>query len=100
MAYGSDLVVACEVPALITCALPCTRRAVPPRDKVAPLYYSSLELLSTLVAIYSAQLPLVVLSQGLEPLMPTLLHRVGNNNARIQVKVPSLRSRCMGLSHN
>ncbi|EFJ46205.1 hypothetical protein VOLCADRAFT_105644 [Volvox carteri f. nagariensis] len=57
------------------------------KDKVAPLYYSALELLSTLVSSYSTQLPFSVLSQGLEPLMPTLLHRVGNNNARIQ---PSL----------
>ncbi|KXZ47576.1 hypothetical protein GPECTOR_34g735 [Gonium pectorale] len=54
------------------------------KDKVAPLYYASLELLSTLVATYSPNLPYGVLTQGLEPLMPTLLHRVGNNNARIQ----------------
>ncbi|GIL78316.1 hypothetical protein Vretifemale_7762 [Volvox reticuliferus] len=54
------------------------------KDKVAPLYYSALELLSTLVSSYSSMLPYSVLTQGLEPLMPTLLHRVGNNNARIQ----------------
>eukprot|EP00198_Chlamydomonas_reinhardtii_P000992 XP_001690327.1 predicted protein [Chlamydomonas reinhardtii] len=54
------------------------------KDKVAPLFYSALELLSTLVASYAPQLPYSVLTQGLEPIMPTLLHRVGNNNSRIQ----------------
>lgn len=63
-----------------TCLLPH------PRDKVAPLFYSALELLSTLVASYAPQLPYSVLTQGLEPIMPTLLHRVGNNNSRIQVR--------------
>ncbi len=57
---------------------------------MAPLFHASLELLATMVATYSQQLPYSVLTQGLEPLMPTLLHRVGNNNARIQVR--SLRA--------
>ncbi|KAG2432807.1 hypothetical protein HXX76_008541 [Chlamydomonas incerta] len=54
------------------------------KDKVAPLFYAALELLSTMVASYAPQLPYSVLTQGLEPIMPTLLHRVGNNNSRIQ----------------
>ncbi|KAG2448917.1 hypothetical protein HYH02_006265 [Chlamydomonas schloesseri] len=54
------------------------------KDKVAPLFHAALELLSTLVASYAPQLKYSVLTQGLEPLMPTLLHRVGNNNSRIQ----------------
>ncbi|KAG2485535.1 hypothetical protein HYH03_015705 [Edaphochlamys debaryana] len=54
------------------------------KDKVAPLYHAALELLAMLVSTYAGQLKKEVLTSCLEPLMHTLLHRVGNNNSRIQ----------------
>lgn len=54
------------------------------QDKVAPIYHASLELFNSLVGTYSLQLKREVLAEGMDPLIPTLLHRSGNNNARIQ----------------
>ena len=53
------------------------------KDKVAPIFHASLDLVSTLLAAMSPLLSQSVLRSGMDPLMPTLVHRCGNLNSRI-----------------
>ena len=53
------------------------------RDKVAPLYHASLELLHEVLGTFSSLLPKETLESGIDMLMPQLVHRCGNLNSRI-----------------
>lgn len=53
------------------------------RDKVAPIFHASLDLLSELLASFSSMLPKQQLHLGMDPIMPIIVHRCGNLNSRI-----------------
>lgn len=53
------------------------------KDKVAPIFHTSLELVSLLLSSFSSQLPQAVLHASMDPLMPIIVHRCGNLNTRI-----------------
>ncbi len=53
------------------------------KDKVAPIFHASLELVSTMLTAFSPLLDQPSLRQGVDPLMPILVHRCGNLNSRI-----------------
>jgi len=57
--------------------------AVMLKDKIAPVYFASVDVLKALVYHHVAQVPAPLLKDGLTPLLPTLLHRTGNLNVRI-----------------
>mmetsp|Transcript_7204 Transcript_7204/g.15720 ORF Transcript_7204/g.15720 Transcript_7204/m.15720 type:complete len:559 (-) Transcript_7204:921-2597(-) len=53
------------------------------RDKVAPLYHASLELVNDLLQSYCTMLPQPTLHSSMDALMPIIIHRCGNLNTRI-----------------
>ena len=53
------------------------------KDKVAPIFHASLELVSALLTAMSPLLSQQALRSGMDTLMPTLVHRCGNLNSRI-----------------
>eukprot|EP00798_Chlamydomonas_sp_ICE-L_P014675 gene14675-20710_t len=53
------------------------------KEKVAPLFHASLDVLREMLNAFCSQLPLATMKQGLDPLMPPLLNRCGNLNTRI-----------------
>eukprot|EP00798_Chlamydomonas_sp_ICE-L_P004083 gene4083-14183_t len=54
------------------------------KDKVAPLYHASLELLRAMLATFCKKVPQEKLHAGMEPIMPMLLNRCGNLNTRMR----------------
>mmetsp|Transcript_8005 Transcript_8005/g.9285 ORF Transcript_8005/g.9285 Transcript_8005/m.9285 type:complete len:542 (+) Transcript_8005:119-1744(+) len=60
------------------------------RDKVAPVYFASLEVLRTLVSICTKAMNQEVIHDGLDDLVPALIHRSGNLNPRISQASMSL----------
>eukprot|EP00873_Tetraselmis_striata_P015725 jgi/Tetstr1/435989/TSEL_024870.t1 len=53
------------------------------KDKVVPVYFSALEVLKALMANLGPSVSKQALHEGLAKLLPTILQRVGNLNARI-----------------
>ncbi|MEW5315540.1 MAG: hypothetical protein WDW38_006961 [Sanguina aurantia] len=53
------------------------------REKIVPVYLMALELFNTVMAVYSSRLRADVLHFAAEALVKQLVHRCGNNNARI-----------------
>lgn len=53
------------------------------KDKVAPVYFSSLEVLKVLVHSVCPRVPLEEVHDRLDEIMPALMHRTGNLNVRI-----------------
>lgn len=53
------------------------------KDKVAPVYFSSLEVLKVLVNSVAPRVPLEEVHDRLDEIMPALMHRTGNLNVRI-----------------
>ena len=70
-----------EAPAVFTTVTEMLARTL--KDKVAPIFHASLELVSTLLTAMSPLLSQAVLRTGMDSLMPTLVHRCGNLNSRI-----------------
>ncbi|GAX84082.1 hypothetical protein CEUSTIGMA_g11506.t1 [Chlamydomonas eustigma] len=61
----------------------CEMLAKTLKDKVAPIFHASLELVSTLLSSFSTQLSQHILQEGMNTLMPIMVHRCGNLNTRI-----------------
>ncbi|KAK3283653.1 hypothetical protein CYMTET_8662 [Cymbomonas tetramitiformis] len=53
------------------------------RDKVAPVYFASLEVLRTLIGTCCKHVPQSSIHDGLDEILPALIHRSGNINPRI-----------------
>ena len=65
------------------------------KDKVAPIFHASLDLVAQLLTSLGSALSQKALRDGMEPLMPILVHRCGNLNSRIHEASLQVRRGCM-----